>query len=480
MTSRRAEYAKATGAGLLAKIASISAGLASLWLVNQILEKEEFGAYSFTIAVLGLLSILAAAGLDQAVLYRLSRIQGEPGRLAGGAEVTWVLRIVLLTGIGTAVLAALGAVALARESDLPGLESWFLTLSIIVPLAAVGSVYAAWHQAQKKVHVSLVIPRLNEVSLAALFLLAWLVAPTPSGVAFAAVTAAAVPMVAWLVVVPRNAYKPPRRLPQGDSTYGMKMTLTIAADRGVRRVDLLMVGVLATATLAADYALAARLVALTTLGSELLGAVLTPRMGRYLESGDHDGLAAEYDLTRSLALALGLGVAVLFVGFGKQLLAVFGDFAEAWPVLLILCAAFLVKIGFGSNGRYLNMSGRASWNLFATILLLLTMSALNLILIPSYGATGAALGTLASFAAINTLQSALIWWKDRFPTMHAEPSLILIAAASILLLASFEYLNPVAAAIALAGLSLVSGRHGWPVALDLIGGLTFRSGRSGE
>lgn len=464
MVTRGAEYARATGAGLVAKLVSIASSFIALWLINQILDKEQFGAYSFTLETVALIGIFATAGLDQSVLYRLSKSRPDPNELNGGSQVAWVLRRVLAVSLGLVLLANLFALVMAPRSDLPGLQGWFFALSLAIPLGGLTRVFTAWYQSQGRVDRSLVVPRLTEISLAVFFLVAWLWVPTEAAVALMVVLSALVPLVVWFVLTPRGTLVHPKPLPKGDSGYGFNMLLTYAADQGVRRLDLIMIGILSTALFAADYAVAVRLVALTTLGNELLGAVLTPRMGLYLEERNFQELKKEYDTVRSLSVATGLAIAAFYVGLGDYILAFLGDYEEARPVLLILCAAFIVKMGFGANGRYLNMSHRAGWNLSTTVLLLVVMAGLNLVLIPNYGAIGAAVGTLASFTMVSTIQSLVIWYKDRFPTMHLEPILVLAATVGVLLSTAYGVLGALPATLLTFALAVYTGRRGWPIA----------------
>lgn len=464
MTTRTAHYFRSTGAGLVAKLAAIASSFVALWLINRILDKDQFGSYSFTLETIALVSIFATAGLDQSILYRLSKTRPEPGVFQGGSQVAWVLRRVFVVSLGLVLLADLFALFFAPRSDLPGLMGWFFALSLVIPLTSITRVFTSWYQSQGQVDRSLVVPRLTEISLAVMFLIAWLWIPTEGAVALMVVLSALLPVIVWFVLTPRGTLVDPKPMPHGDAGYGFNMLLTFAADQGVRRLDLIMIGILSTAVFAADYAVAVRLVALTTLGNELLGAVLTPRMGQYLEEGNIKELEREYDLVRSLTVAVGLAVAAVYVGFGDFVLGFLGDYEEARPVLLILSAAFIVKMGFGANGRYLNMSRRAGWNLSTTVVLLIVMAGMNLVLIPTYGATGAAIGTLVSFAAVSTIQSLVIWFKDRFPTMHFEAIAILAVTVGTLLASAYSVLGAVPAMLILIALSIISGRGGWPIA----------------
>ena len=89
------------------------------------------------------------------------------------------------------------------------------------------------------------------------------------------------------------------------------------------------------------------------------------------------------------------------------------------------------------------MSGRAGWALASTIVLLVAMAGFNLLLIPRFGAIGAALGTLASFTGVNTLHSIVIWRHDRFAAVHAEPLAVIAGVVGLLLAAAFGAIGAV-------------------------------------
>jgi O-antigen/teichoic acid export membrane protein len=468
--SKRREYLAGASAGLVGKAASLVSGFLGLWLLNQILAKQQYGTYAFTMATLQLLIVVATAGLDRSVLFRVSRIDAPPGRLAEGAYVLWVLRAVVLVGLGIVVVLVAGVRASGGSTELPDLSSWIAGLAILVPIAGAGQVLAAWHQARGLVPQALLVPRSSEIGRVVLLGLAWWLVPARAGVIGAVVLGAATPLLLWRVLVPRGAFERPRRPPSGDIAYGLKLMLTALADRGVRRLDLLMIGLLTTGLMTAEYAVAAQIATVATLGNELLGPVFTPRMGRYFAGRDRDAFAREYDQNRILTLSIGLAAAVGFVWLGRWALSIFGDYAAAYPILLILGAGYLIKIGFGATGRYLNMAGRANWSLTSTLVLLVAMCGLNLLLIPRFGGIGAAIGTAISFAGVNVLNSVVIWRIDRMPTVSVGVLSILAAACGLLFLAAFERIGPTAAGGGLAVVWLILAPRWWPIATNLLRG----------
>jgi len=466
--SKRRDYIAGAAAGLGGKFASLASGFLGLWLLNQILSKQQYGAYAFAMAGLQLLIIVATVGLDRSVLYRLSRLDAPVGELAAGGYVTWVLRAVALIGLVLAVMLAVGIRAVENPTDLPDLAAWVLGLALLIPLAGVGQVLIAWHQARGRVASALLVPRTGEIARVVFLLVAWLWIPSRAGVVGAVLLGAVTPLIVWRILVPRGALARPSRPQEGDIGYGVKLMLTALADRGVRRLDLLMIGVIASGVATAEYAVAAQIATVATLGNELLGPVFTPRMGRYFATGEREALRVEYDQNRILTLSLGIAGAILFVVAGRALLSIFGDYAGAYPILLILGAGYLVKIGFGATGRYLNMAGRANWSLTSTLVLLVSMCALNLILIPRFGGIGAAIGTALSFAGVNILNSAVIWRTDRMATVSVFVLSILALACGLLLSAAFGGIDSPVAGAGLFLLWLILAPRWWPIAVRLL------------
>ena len=152
-------YLTGASSALIAKFSAMGTGFASLWLLNQILSKPQYGSYAFALAVVFLLIPVGTAGLDGSVLYRLSRTEATAGRLAGGPYVGWVVRRVVVRGTTIALAVALAALALDNSANLPGLGWWLAALGVLIPLAGINQVLSAWQQARGLVSRSLLVPR---------------------------------------------------------------------------------------------------------------------------------------------------------------------------------------------------------------------------------------------------------------------------------------------------------------------------------
>jgi O-antigen/teichoic acid export membrane protein len=369
-----------------------------------------------------------------------------------------------------------GVVALGTSlwglEHLPGLSFWLAVLAPVLVTTCLGRIFEAWFWARGRIAPSVLIPAIGDIARTVGLAVAFFILPTKAGVATAVVVGALVPLLIWSTVAPLDALRRPSWIARGDVGYGLKAMLAKATNDGTHQLDVIMIGILATAAATADYAVAARLAALVGLIKGLLVPVLTPRLGRYSAFGSREVLLREYDQVRLFGLVAALLCASLFAAFGRPVLAVFGDYEPSYPLLMVLAAGHVVSAGFGSNAAFLTISGHAGWTLVARLALLAAIIVLTLVLVPAMGAMGAALSMAIGMAVVNVLLCYIIWRLDRLPTISPELIVLLGAAYGLLLLAGFDALDgPVVALglIALTGVLLVAQAPLWlPVAKRLV------------
>jgi O-antigen/teichoic acid export membrane protein len=433
-------YVTGAGAGLVAKALSLAASFGNLWLLTNILSKAEFAGYVFVVALLSWLAMTGTAGLDRTLVYRLSRDKAAPGELTGGSLVLAALMVVLPL---SAVLAAAVATGLSASGlvRLPDIGFWLAVLAPLLVTTCFGRVFEAWFVARGRAEAAVIVPALGDVARVMALGLAFFLLPTRSGVVAAIVAAALVPVVVWLMLAPIDRLRRPVRLTRRDLTYGMQAMLAKATNEGAHQVDVIMIGILATAAATADYGIAARLAPVVGIGKELLSPVLTPRLARYSDAGARDTVVREYRQVQLVGLVTALALAALFAAFGRALLGLFDGYESSYPLLLILAAGYVINAGFGSNAAFLTIRGHTGWTLTARIALLAGIVALNLTLIPALGGVGAALSLALGMAAVNGLMALIIWRVDRLPTMSSGLLLLLGAAFALLLLGGLELVS---------------------------------------
>ena len=118
------------------------------------------------------------------------------------------------------------------------------------------------------------------------------------------------------------------------------------------------------------------------ISPELSAALARQDLSR---AGEMYRVSTQWVLFSSWPLYLLMGV------FAPTVLGLFGpSYPQGATALSVLCAAMLVALAAGNVGSVLLMGGKSTWVLGDKILALTVNVAANLILIPRYGITGAA------------------------------------------------------------------------------------------
>jgi O-antigen/teichoic acid export membrane protein len=163
------------------------------------------------------------------------------------------------------------------------------------------------------------------------------------------------------------------------------------------RTDILMLGKLNPEGVA-PYGAARSLSGLTLVVTQAAKMVLIPYISRAWNQGKRNLVKPRIWSTLLLSELLILPAFILFVIFPKPILDfVFsGKYSEQWQVLLILGALSVVR-PFGSLFAAASAAiGKPQYSMYSVMISAVVNVALNIFLIPKYGATGAAIATAAS------------------------------------------------------------------------------------
>ena len=177
----------------------------------------------------------------------------------------------------------------------------------------------------------------------------------------------------------------------------------------LNQIDIIMLGILADATAAAHFSAAWRLASLVNFG---LVAIVTVS-GPLIASAHHRGNLAELSriarLNARFSTLFALAIGSLLVLTGWWLLKLFGPgFQAAYPALLILLAGALVNSFTASAGYLLIMTGRQAVAFGFMVMGLAISVSVNLLLIPTLGATGSAVASALALSSWNLAMAIYI------------------------------------------------------------------------
>jgi O-antigen/teichoic acid export membrane protein len=162
--------------------------------------------------------------------------------------------------------------------------------------------------------------------------------------------------------------------------------------------------VLRSPTEAAVYTAATRFLVLGQLVALAVQNVLAPHLSKLLARDDHQGAERVFQVTTAWTMAVSWPLYLVSVGLAPLLLSIFGDSYDAGELVVVLLAlATVVSAVCGPVDTVLLMAGGSKRSLFNNAAALAVDLLLDILLIPTIGMTGAAIGWAAAIVVRNVL-----------------------------------------------------------------------------
>ena len=456
-------------AGMLGSALAGGTGVAVTWVVARALGAEQAGAFFAATAAFVLAGGLAKLGTQTGLVYWPARLRATGrGHLLGACLRTGLTPVTVLS-VALAAAMWLGAPAIARltAADAPhviGEHSAALrVLALFLPLQALTDALLTATRGYRAMRPTVLIDRVLRSALQLLCIAA-------AGIA-ALWTAASLPVFAFAWAVPylpvtvlaavslRTIYrthKPvsprarslERRALRADFwRFTGPRALASVAQLALQRVDVLLVAALGGLAPAAVYAVAGRFVVLIQFANQGISQSVQPRLAEALATGDRATANHLYRTATGWLVLVTWPINLLVSLFAPVYLGVFGaGYRSGANVVVVLACAMLVATGCGMVDMVLAMAGRTSWNLFNVLVALGVTIGLDLLLIPRYGALGAAIGLACAMVANNALPLIQV---GRVAGLH--PFGAGTCAAALLSVACFGVLPRVVTAMAGTG-----------------------------
>jgi O-antigen/teichoic acid export membrane protein len=197
----------------------------------------------------------------------------------------------------------------------------------------------------------------------------------------------------------------------------LPFTLLAATGSLNNELGILTLGWLSTDEEVAAFRVAQRGSMLVTLALTVINLVIAPQITRYYRNGDREQLRRLVHKSAGGALALALPVALpLIFAAGWIVELVFGQVYRqpATVALALLAGAQLVNVAIGSVGLLLSMSGFERDTLMGQVIGLIVNLLLAVVLIPPFGATGAALATATALVVWNLILALRVYKRLGF------------------------------------------------------------------
>lgn len=421
LSPNRAYVIGASGVVISRGISAV-AGVVSLWLLARILTTEQLAGYVVAMSVLTLVGYNAGLAIERAMVLRLAALPVRQDYLAGRSMM---LRTLLFT-VALSLFSMGAVVAYAKAGDDTG--AWLIVMAPMIPAITIGITLAAWFHANHRVGTSVMMQGVTDGARCLFFIFVFWASLGPTAVAYSAVFATALPIFILTFMALGKSGAAPCNLRISDLGAGMQFLVLRLSQMGLRQFDILIVGLFTGPLETAQYAVAARMSVIASVGHSAFSTTYIPRLRRHLASEDQSAIQREFEAARLLAFLMTFAAALVFYMYGEAVLGLFGDFKGGYNALVILMAAHIMTAAFSLHNDHLSMSGDLRLAVLirsgTTIVFVITL----LILVPKYSILGASLA--AAFAAVVFgAMGALALRLRAGPTLRS-PVLTLAASAA--------------------------------------------------
>jgi O-antigen/teichoic acid export membrane protein len=254
-------------------------------------------------------------------------------------------------------------------------------------------------------------------------------------------------------------------------------------------LNTLLVGRLDSTRSAGIFNAATRYITAGLMVGVAIQQVAGPKLSELMAQRSWDRARGVYQTTTAWLMVATWPLYLTFALFAPTLLRIFGSgFAGGAGALQVLGLTMLVATAVGTVDMVLLMGGKSSWNLINTVVGLSSNIILNLVLIPRYGGTGAAIAWSSSILFTNLAPLVQVWkFLGMHPFGRGFPKVVLAAGAAygalglVLRVALGTSFTAFALYMVLAGLLYVGmlWRHREALQLDVLLGELKRKNRRG-
>lgn len=414
----------AAGSSVVLKAYGIAAAFLTSLLLARSIGPDGYGAYAFAISAVTLLSVPSGLGLDRLAvrIVAIFKVDKEWGALRGFIKYSNTL-----TAIVSIILSALLAVAIHwRILPLdPQLQGGLQAALFLVPVLALTALRQAVLRGLKfvthgQIPELFLRPTLLLIAVSILSNFRPALLSTASAIWITVIAG----FIAFLVgtAVLRVKFASVMQDEQEDSqgseiTASQKKTwlyealpfislglITVANNRA----DILLLGFLSSPDQVGVFHVASRLSDLCVLALYASNTAAAPYFAELLSSKQHASTERAAKGISSWSFWLTVPVVVVLLLLGPQLLKLFGaEFESGFLVLGILAMAQLFNAAVGSVGTVLNMAGKAKFTSFGIMAGLMVNVITSFVLVPLYGAVGAA---WSSALALITWNAVLLYF----------------------------------------------------------------------
>jgi len=398
------------------------------FLVARLLGSAVLGIFGLAWATMDLLSKFSTLGFDYSAIAFIAKAEGTGDR----ASSRQVRKTALRVSFTSSVLLAIGGFFLVWNfGATAGLRLEFVRPCAVMLLALPGvtlyRVNTALSRGMTVMHHDIYSRGLTEsLGTAAALLVAFAcgaraLAPELAGIAGTLASGLVAFVLARKLFMAKGTDHPPNdKLVPSLLRASAPIALYDLLNIGIMRIDVILLGWFVgrapgvTLETLGIYAAAVEVGSGLRKVSQSFTPIFTPIVARQIGAGQIREAEASYGYLARWMLAILLPAVVVLALAGGAIMSLFGPAFYRGGLWTAIIGAGCALNAFVSLGETILMVERPNLNLLNSSLAFISAVGLNLVLIPAYGALGAALGVLGPYVVTGLLRWAEIRWFFRW------------------------------------------------------------------
>ncbi len=381
---------------------------------------EVYGLLALSLTILGWFVLFSHFGLETGIVRYISFYRGKKDNNKISYIVKFSLKLLFITGILAGILLFFLSDIIAEKIFSNASLSIFLKIfSLTIPLTSLKTVFYGFLQAHEKIGFTQFFSKILDpfVKVLAIIILVY-IGINSTSIPISYLLAAIITfLVSYLFcrIYFKEIFKiQPRKnkkLAKNIFSYSWPLVFFALSLWTLHSTDSFMIGLFKTVEDVGFYNVAIPISLLLTLSIDLFGHMFFPLVTKEYAKGNKEIVKQLSQQTGKWVYMISLPLFILLIIFPGVFIKILfgGEYFIAANALRFLSVGAMFTAVFEVSKRLILMKGKSKLIFKNTLFVLALNIILNLILIPIYGITGAAIATMVSLAFLGMLFAFQSW-----------------------------------------------------------------------
>lgn len=398
---------KGSSLAFIAKIMSAMFGIATSLIIARYYGADVMGIVAIINSVLAIFGIFALMGTNTAILRLIPEYLQKYSVSSVYELYKKTISIVFgLSLLGTVVLFLSSALLSEYAFHKPSLEYFFVISSLFIGIQSLVPINQDVFRGLQKINLYAqmqFLPSFLNFVLIVIVTFFFFYEYNPVYVIFASST---IMLIITSIAVQRSfktaaSIHHTKHITSRSDIIALSFPMFLANSMYIviEQTDTIMLGIMRSEAEVGIYSIAFKLAMMTMLIFTAVDSMAAPKFSQLYHSGKMEELKQVAQKSTKLIFWINFPIFIIYIVLGQFLLNLYGsEFNMGYYALIILAMGQFTLAVVGSVGHFLNMTGHQK--VFKNIIIMggVLNIVLNIILIPNYGITGAAIASMISNA----------------------------------------------------------------------------------